>query len=77
MKSFSTKRENKALLNMSKPLKRLAVTISAAGLLSAGVAVQAAGQGGMDIKIRAQNRSSEDTPSFCPGIGCIRDFLHC
>jgi len=69
MKSVSTKCENKALLSMSKSLKGLAVTMLAAGLLSAGVAVQAAGQGGMDIKIRAQNRSSDDTPSFCPSIG--------
>ena len=30
--------------------------------------VQAAGQEGMDIKIRAENRSTDDTPNFC-GIG--------
>jgi hypothetical protein len=33
------------------------------------MAAQAAGQEGMDIKIRAQNRSTDDTPSFCTGTG--------
>ena len=50
-------------------MKGLAVSVLAAGLLGAGIAAQAASQGGMDIKIRAQNRSTDDTPSFCPGVG--------
>ena len=38
-------------------------------------AAQAAGQEGMDIKIRAQNRSTDDLPSFCPDSGFGREGL--
>ncbi|MGD2074439.1 MAG: hypothetical protein PVG38_05895 [Gammaproteobacteria bacterium] len=56
-------------MSKSNRLKELAITLLAAGSLSAGMAAQAAGQEAMDIKIRAQNRTMDDTPSFCPGIG--------
>jgi hypothetical protein len=41
--------------------------LSIAMMLS--MATYAAGQEGMDIKIRAQNRTTADTPSFCSGVG--------
>jgi len=41
-------------------------------VLSAAMTMPVAAQGnsgGMDIKIRAQNRSTNDTPQLCPGFG--------
>jgi hypothetical protein len=49
--------------------------IALAGLLVLSIvmpvpmAVQAAGQEGMDIKIRAKNRSIDDAPSYCSSLG--------
>lgn len=53
----------------SRAAKAIVGTILTAGLMTAGVTAYAAGQEGMDIKIRAQNRSVDDTPSFCSGVG--------
>lgn len=71
MESTATRLGNKISVNYMKILKRFAASVLAAGLLTAGMATQAAGQEGMDIKIRAENRSTDDTTTFCnlgPGL---------
>ena len=61
MKSF---RMGRSYGYVGMPVGLLALVIVLAVPLTAH-----GGKGGVDIKIRAQNRSTSDTPHFCTGIG--------
>jgi hypothetical protein len=58
--------------SLLKPCTAAAVLSVALLTLAASVPLDVSAQGnksGLDIQIRAQNRATHDTPSFCPSVG--------
>jgi hypothetical protein len=55
-----------------RPLSLAAIISAALFSLASAVPNNVSAQGnksGLDIKVRAENRSADDTPALCPGVG--------